>query len=218
MTILFGSVALVLALLLSTFAADIAGASAAKARAQLAADASALAAVAESGPYGRGLHEAVARRYAAANGAVLLDCLCAPASTAVQVRVSVDGVVADARAVFDPTAMTPLRSAPGTAGLHPLLADSVDRLLAAAGGRVHLVSGWRSPAEQSVLWADALARYGDAETADDWVARPGSSMHERGLAVDLGGDLELAQSIVDRSDLPLHRPLANEPWHFELRP
>lgn len=217
MTIVFGSLAVTLGLLLAGFAADIAGAAAVRARAQLAADASALAAVAESGPYGQGRHEEIARRYASANDAELIDCLCAPAATAVQVRVSVDGVVADARAVFDPTAMTPLGSGSGAAGLHPLLADSLDRLLAAAGGRVHLVSGWRSSAQQSVLWADALARYGDAETADDWVARPGSSMHERGLAIDLGGDLELAQSIVERAGLPLHRPLANEPWHFELR-
>ena len=41
-------------------------------------------------------------------------------------------------------------------------------------------------------------------------------MHERGLAVDLAGDLDLAIEIIGRLDLPLHRPLPNEPWHFEL--
>jgi hypothetical protein len=41
-------------------------------------------------------------------------------------------------------------------------------------------------------------------------------MHTRGLAVDLGGDLELAVRIIDELDLPLYRPLAHEPWHFEL--
>ena len=50
----------------------------------------------------------------------------------------------------------------------------------------------------------------------DWVAPPGHSMHERGLAVDLGGDLARAVQLIDELDLPLHRPLANEPWHFEL--
>ena len=216
MSLAFGAVGVCLALLLSGFIADIAGASAARAHAQLAADASALAAVAESGPYGAGRHEDVARRFAAANGARLIECLCPPAATAVQVRVAVDGVVADARAVFDPTAMVPLEMDRGATGLHPLLVRSLERLLTAAGGRVHLVSGWRSSAEQSVLWADAVARYGDAEAADDWVARPGSSMHERGLAIDLGGDLELARAIVERLGLPLHRPLSNEPWHYEL--
>jgi hypothetical protein len=42
-------------------------------------------------------------------------------------------------------------------------------------------------------------------------------MHERGLAVDLGGDLALAADLIDELALPLWRPLANEPWHFELR-
>jgi hypothetical protein len=61
-----------------------------------------------------------------------------------------------------------------------------------------------------------LERYGDAEAADDWVARPGTSMHERGLAVDLGGDLVLAESLIIELGLPIHSPLPNEPWHFEL--
>jgi hypothetical protein len=41
-------------------------------------------------------------------------------------------------------------------------------------------------------------------------------MHERGLAVDLGGDLIRAVQLIEELDLPLYRPLANEPWHFEL--
>jgi hypothetical protein len=66
------------------------------------------------------------------------------------------------------------------------------------------------------LWAEALVKYRDPEVADDWVARPGRSLHEKGLAVDLGGDLELAVSLIARLGLPLHRPLPNEEWHFEL--
>ncbi|HJR44838.1 MAG TPA: D-alanyl-D-alanine carboxypeptidase family protein [Actinomycetota bacterium] len=218
MTLLFGALATTLALLLSGFASQIALVSARKARAQLAADSAALAAVAESGPYGNGRHEDVARNYATENDAELLECLCEPAATAVQVRVAVDGVVAEARAIFDPALMVQLPGTTEAGGLHPLLSAAVDRILTEASGRVHLVSGWRSRAEQAMLWADALARYGDAETADDWVARPGVSMHERGLAVDLGGDIDFAAAIIERLDLPLHRPLTNEPWHFELRP
>ena len=66
------------------------------------------------------------------------------------------------------------------------------------------------------MWADALRRYGSREAADDWVAPPGHSMHEKGLAIDLGGDLNLAARLVDELDLPLHRPLPHEPGHFEL--
>jgi hypothetical protein len=85
-----------------------------------------------------------------------------------------------------------------------------------SNGSVWLTSGYRSHEEQAVLWAAALKKYGSAEIADDWVAPPGHSMHERGLAVDLDGDLDAAVALIERLNLPLHWPLANEPWHFEL--
>ncbi len=216
MTLLLGAIGTALALLLAGFSVDIGRVSTMKARAQLAADAAALAAAAESGPYGGGEHQREAARFAHANGAELLECLCEPGATAVQVRVAIEGVVADARAVFDPTEVMPAAMAFEGEGLHPLLARAVDRLIAAAAGKVHVVSGFRSTEKQTMLWADALARYGTAEAADDWVARPGTSMHEKGRAVDLGGDLGLAAAIVGDLDLPLHRPLPHEPWHFEL--
>lgn len=216
MTLLLGAVASAVAVLLATFSADIARTSASKARAQLAADAAALAAVAESTLYGGGQHERLAADFADANGARLVECLCEPGATAVQVRVELDGIVAEARAVFDPSKVMPATIAFSGRGLHPLLASAVDRLIAASNGRVHVVSGRRSGAKQSILWADALARYGSAELADDWVARPGTSMHEKGLAVDLGGDLDLAAEIAEGLELPLHRPMSHEPWHFEL--
>lgn len=216
MSLAFAAVAAALSLMLATFAADIAIASATKARAQVAADAAALAAVAESSAFGAGRHRLEAARFAKANGATLLECLCEPGATAVQVRVSVDGVVADARAVYDPTKVMPVQMAFDGEGLHPVLAGAVDRLIAASHGRVHVVSGWRSSDKQAVLWAGALERYGSAEQADDWVARPGTSMHEKGLAVDLGGDLGVAAAIVENLGLPLVRPMPHEPWHFEL--
>lgn len=215
MTVIVGALATSLAVLLAGFGMDLATTSAVRARAQLAADAAALAAVAESAPYGGGDPERQAESIARANGAKLISCLCPPGGTAVQVRVTVDGVVADARATFDPSALFPLTATTRT-GLHPLLDRAVEQLLGAAGGRVELVSGWRSSQHQEALWADALQRYGTAELADDWVARPGSSMHERGLAVDLGGDVEHAAQLVRSLGLPLHRPLPHEPWHFEL--
>jgi hypothetical protein len=102
------------------------------------------------------------------------------------------------------------------AGLHPTMAAAVQRLLEAAGGRVWLVSGYRDPARQYELWLSALNRYGDPEIADNWVARPGHSMHEHGLAVDLSGDLAYAVRLIEELGLPLWRPMSWEPWHFEL--
>ncbi|MGH2807354.1 MAG: D-alanyl-D-alanine carboxypeptidase family protein [Actinomycetota bacterium] len=216
MTLLVGCVSCFLAVVLAAFTADISTTSATKTRAQAAADAAALAAVAESGPYGTSDPEAQAERLAELNGAELTECLCEVGASAMQVAVSVDGVVARARAVIDVEAIGPLGLTRGVTELHPILRNSLEELLEKAGGAVHVVSGWRSPEEQAALWAAALQRYGSAEAADDWVAPPGHSRHERGLAVDLGGDVELAARLVEELGLPMRRPLPNEPWHFEL--
>lgn len=206
------AVAMVLALSLGGGLREVGVAAARRARAQTAADAAALAAVAESLPGSRGAPVALARRFALANGARLIECLCDPGARAMQVEVIVEGVVARARAAVDPAALAPSHRG----GLHPELAASIDRLLEAAGGAVWVTSGFRAPEDQERLWRTALQRYGDPETADDWVARPGRSLHEKGLAVDLGGDLELAARLVRDLRLPLWRPMSWEPWHFEL--
>ena len=46
------------------------------------------------------------------------------------------------------------------------------------------VSGWRSHAEQKQIWDDTLAKEGEAFTRA-YVAWPGCSEHESGLAIDL---------------------------------
>ena len=213
MTLLLTGISVLLSVVLSGFVVKVGDVASTRARAQLAADAAALAAAAESATYGSGDPEAVARNFARANGAELTHCLCRSGATAAQVTVAVGEAEARARAVFDPSRVVPM----GRAGaMHPALASAVGRLMAASGGRVTVVSGHRSAVEQAALWQEALARYGSAEAADDWVARPGTSMHELGLAVDLGGDVELAARIAADLGLPLSRPLANEPWHFEL--
>jgi hypothetical protein len=185
-------------------------------RAQVAADSAALAAVAESGPYGRALPEEVARFYAGRNGAQLLECNCEPGANVMQVRVAIATIRAEARAVIDPQEIVPSSVAFDARGLNPRLARAVEVLIESSGGRVHVRSGYRSPRRQAELWGAALNRYGDPEIADNWVAPPGRSMHTRGLAVDIGGDVELAVRLIEELDLPLYRPLAHEPWHFEL--
>ena len=218
MTLLFAGAVIFLSLLLGSFVIQVGEASASAARAQTAADAAALAAVAESTPYGTGAPVNAAERMAELNGAELLECLCEVGATAAQVEVSVEGVGRAARAVFDPDLVGPAAGSAASGGLHPALHAAVNRLIEAAGGSIEIVSGYRSSAEQARLWAAAVARYGDPEVADDWVARPGTSAHERGLAVDLGGDIELAVQLVERLGLPLGRPMAHEPWHFEFTP
>ncbi|MGH2734893.1 MAG: D-alanyl-D-alanine carboxypeptidase family protein, partial [Actinomycetota bacterium] len=159
-----------------------------------------------------------AARFARANGARLASCDCPPGGLEMEVEVVYQGAVARARAAIEPDKLGPLGFGSRARGLHPQLAWAVQQLTRASEGAVVVDSGWRSSERQEELWLDALAKYGDPEVADDWVARPGHSMHERGLAVDLGGDLDRAVALVDRLDLPLVRPMSWEPWHFELDP
>ena len=214
MTLLVAGVALLLSGVAGVGLSMVGRAATTDARAQIAADAAALAAVAESAPHGAGQPEVAATRYALANGAELVRCGCA-VGNAVQVQVAIEDVTAEARAVLDPDLIRS-GAAGSTVGLHPSVAAAVDTLLREARGQVHVVSGYRGSDEQSKLWAEALSVYGTAEEADDWVARPGGSLHEAGLAVDLGGDLALADRLVRSLRLPLFRPLPQEPWHYEL--
>jgi hypothetical protein len=217
MMVLVAGIVVTVSLVVGTLLGVFEDAAADRARAQAAADAAALAAVAESVPGAEGLHEVAARRFARANGATLVSCVgCEPGSTSLVVTVQIEGVEARARATLDPNAFLPANLSFDGHGLHPSLERSLHALIEAARGEVRLVSGWRSRDRQEDLWSAAVAKYGDPETADDWVARPGTSMHERGLAVDLGGNLELAEALVAQLELPLYRPLPNEPWHFEL--
>lgn len=216
MSLIVVTAACVVAIATGALVGGIAEAVALEARAQTAADAAALAAVAESGPYGSNVQPIVAREYARLNGAELVECKCESWATAVQVTVRIEDSVASARAVINPEAFAPSTVMSNLAGLHPEMSRAVGALLRAAHGNVFVVSGRRSSQRQSELWAAALQNYGNPEIADNWVAPPGRSMHERGMAVDLGGDIELAVRLINELALPLWRPLPNEPWHFEL--
>ena len=66
-------------------------------------------------------------------------------------------------------------------------AQALDSLMAAIDGWKGIVpvSGWRALAEQQAIWDDTLAEHGSAFT-ETYVARPGCSEHQTGLAIDLG--------------------------------
>ncbi len=120
---------------------------------------------------------------------------------------------ADRISVFDGT--------PAVSKLDPALLAAVQAAAVDAeadGIRVHVNSGWRSPAYQEALLADAIAKYGSAEEAARWVATPERSEHVSGDAVDLGP--VDAQDWLSRhgSRYGLCQIYENEPWHFELRP
>lgn len=93
-------------------------------------------------------------------------------------------------------------------GLEGEFGSKVSQLLAEAGGKVHIVSGRRSRAEQEELYRRYKAGTGNL------AAKPGTSNHEHGAAVDFGGDLELVAKLAPKYGL--HAPVRGEPWHWEL--
>ena len=121
--------------------------------------------------------------------------------------------------------------------LHRLAAEAWAALTAAARADGHAaplllpVSGYRSVDEQAWLWEGALAKYGDPEVACLWVARPGTSAHQSGRAVDchLGDPIESEYAEAMRHNpaflwLVTHAeafgfyPYDHEPWHWEYNP
>lgn len=101
----------------------------------------------------------------------------------------------------------------GLQGLDPSFAQKIQQMIAASGGKITIQSGFRDNAQQTQLWNAAIKKYGSESAARKWVAPPGSSNHERGFAVDLGGDLALAHQLAPR--FGLNFPMAHEAWHVE---
>lgn len=102
-------------------------------------------------------------------------------------------------------------------GADPAFAAALAQMIADSGGRLGVTSGVRSHEKQKQLWAQALAKYGDPEVADNWVARPGTSNHEHGWAADLSfltpDAIEWAHQ--HAAEYGLMFPLSNENWHVE---
>lgn len=106
---------------------------------------------------------------------------------------------------------------PTSGGLNSSFESSLQQLISDAPGSVSVSSGYRSVSRQKELWNDALKKYGDPEVADNWVARPGDSFHNHGLAADLDyADEETKQWVHENAaKYGLHFPLSNEDWHVE---
>ena len=124
-----------------------------------------------------------------------------------------DGVLPEGATVDD--------DLPGVTRLDPALLAALRRAAADAadaGVELHVSSGWRSRAHQEQLLAEAVARYGSAEEAARWVARPEGSAHVQGDAVDVGPTAAMSWLAQHGAGYGLCPVYANEPWHYELRP
>jgi D-alanyl-D-alanine dipeptidase len=94
-----------------------------------------------------------------------------------------------------------------------------------------IVSGYRSVANQKLLWERALARYGSPAAARVYVAPPGGSPHHSGRAIDfyLGTPNDSANIPALRGTTAYRwlvcnaarfgfTPYRAEPWHWEFNP
>lgn len=183
-----------LAMAAALLVGELGGRALREARAQTAADAAALAAAADGPAAGEGL--------ARANGASTVTVEGGEGAATVTVG---DG---EARAVARAVA-PPAPAAPGTVGLTPEMAAAVARAAALLGHPVPISSGRRSAAQQAALWAGRA-------TNPYPVAPPGTSMHERGLAIDVPRSFVAVLGPVAAA-AGLCRPLpVSDPVHFEL--
>jgi len=89
---------------------------------------------------------------------------------------------------------------------------------AKTGKDILITSGYRSKEKQAALYNAAVQKYGP-DQASKWVAPPGRSFHEKGLAVDLNksnpGPVNEAAKMGLLAKYNLYRPLSNEAWHIE---
>lgn len=167
--------------------------------ARTAADAAALAGAVGGEP--------AARAAAEANGGRLLDFRQRGADALVTVEV--EGSRAQARARNEGAVGA---GAGGSAtGLDPRLRAAIARAEALLGQPVPITSGWRSPAEQQRLW--------DRRHLNPFpVARPGTSRHEQGLAIDVPRSfVARLRSVAAAAGLCFPMP-STDPIHFELCP
>lgn len=93
------------------------------------------------------------------------------------------------------------------------LRNRVARLAAHNGRKLHVNSGYRTYAEQAKLWHDYLH-------GGNLAARPGTSNHEKGLAMDVSDRGQpVGSSAKNRTamkHLRLCLPVPGEKWHMEI--
>ncbi len=93
--------------------------------------------------------------------------------------------------------------------MRPDVAQAFDRMEAAAadeGVTLTITSGFRSDAEQAVLWAQ--------RPDPKWVARPGTSLHRNGTELDLGPSAAWAWLQANAPRFHFIQRYAWEAWHF----
>lgn len=110
--------------------------------------------------------------------------------------------------------------AAGVAGLKPDYAAKLLSFLSDAqnsGHSINIKSGYRTPEHQAELFQAEVIKRGSVAAARKWVAPPGKSNHNKGLAADLGFDSAQSQSWAHENagKHGLYFRMGYEPWHIE---
>jgi hypothetical protein len=109
----------------------------------------------------------------------------------------------------------------GTSGINPDFLSRLEQLRRALpnnlGAQIGIKSGYRSPQHQADLYARAVQKYGSPQAARKWVAPPGHSQHNRGMAIDLSyGSPEAMRAAHEMAgQYGLVFPMNYENWHIE---
>ncbi len=143
------------------------------------------------------------------------------------------------RAPLPKQALVPVNESCCEVLLERRAAALLDKLMADIRGwtKIVAVSGWRSRDEQQEIWDTAMREHGETFTKQ-YVAKPGCSEHETGLAIDLGErrdevdfirpafpDTGICQTFRRKAarygfiqrypaDQEHTTGIAHEPWHF----
>lgn len=172
-----------------------------RAGARSAADAAALAGAAA----GRGAADELAR----ANGAELLSYREIGLDTEVRVRLGPAEAVGRAQRTGDRDGAGGGGGAGAVKGLAAAMRAALARAEQLLGQPVPITSGFRSTEAQAQLYADRASNPYP-------VAAPGSSMHERGLAIDVPADfVPRLLAVAPKAGLCQPYP-ADDPIHFEV--
>ena len=172
-----------------------------RAGARSAADAAALAGAAEG--------RAAAAALAQANGAELLSYEDVGLDTLVRVRLGPAEATGRARRNGARDGGPGGGGIGSSKGLAPAMRAALARAEQLLGQPVPITSGYRSSEKQAALYAD---RAGNPYP----VAPPGSSMHERGLAIDVpAGFVARLLEVAPRAGLCHPHPV-DDPIHFEV--
>jgi hypothetical protein len=174
----------------------------ARAGARNAADAAALAGAAEG--------RAAALSVAQANGAELLSYVEVGLDTEVRVRLGPAEASGRAQRSGDRDGGSAGGGPAGsTTGLAPAMRAALARAEQLLGQPVPVTSGFRSREKQAALYADRASNPYP-------VAAPGTSMHERGLAVDVPADfVPRLLAVAPKAGL-CHPYPVDDPIHFEV--